>query len=245
MSIFNVFKIDCRAPLGLITTAIQETDDYISDMGYTGTQIIHASGSTKKGAKCDVITFENHDYKFRILCAETEPDMYEFSNKYNIKPYQLFEEDIQSDNYDTDVIIDVLHYFFDKIYEIDPQNNSFFGADNYLNEISLNYNGPKTFVLSKGQFKLKCVEEDEEEDDIDLGAGFKVKIMDWFKENPELVEQTKSLSLEEKMNFVGKYLIKEKKDCNISSQEFIDLFMQPRLFGFSEPGLIHFYELLK
>jgi hypothetical protein len=47
------------------------------------------------------------------------------------------------------------------------------------------------------------------------------------------------------MNFVGKYLIKEKKDCNISSQEFIDLFKQAGLIGFSEPGLIYFYELLK
>lgn len=245
MSFFNVFKINCRAPIGLIDTAIQETEEYINDMGYIGTKIYSTSGNTRKGAKCSVITFENHDYKFRILCAETDPDMYEFSNKYNIKPYQLFEEDIQSDNFDTDVITDVLHYFFDKIYEIDPQNNSFFGADNYLNEISLNYNGPKTFVLSKGQFKLKGIEEDEEEDDIDLGEGFKVKIMDWFKENPELVEQTKSLSLEDKMNFVGKYLIKEKRDYNISSQEFIDLFKQAGLIGFSEPGLIYFYELLK
>lgn len=243
MSIFNIFSIDCKGPLGLINTCVQETNEYINDEGYEG-QITTSVGKTIRGNNAEIITFKHHDYEFKMICSEEETDMYHFANGNNVSKGNLFEENISSDNYDSYEICHILQDFFVRLQEIDPMNNHFFGADNDYNIINLNYKGPTTFILKQGKFKLANIPDEE----LQLSGpanNFSIKIMDWMKDNKDVMANTQNMQLNEKMDFLGKYLMKQKMNDEIESTEFIDLFKQAGIIGFSDKSLINFYELIK
>lgn len=84
----------------------------------------------------------------------------------------------------------------------------------------------------------------------DVTVQFKTPIGDWIKmkkaEDPKFatIANDKSLSMTEKMNFVGKYLIAARNSDEIDSEEFRDIFHQAGLLGFTDPTVSSIYKLI-
>lgn len=79
------------------------------------------------------------------------------------------------------------------------------------------------------------------------GAEFTVNkpINEWLSENPEVGQAIGQLpTLEEKMNFIGKYLISKKSKDEIESEEFIDIFCQAGILGFTDKTCLMVYKLI-
>lgn len=78
-------------------------------------------------------------------------------------------------------------------------------------------------------------------------ASFTVKkpIGEWLQENPDVQrEMAKHPSMDAKMNCIGKYLINAKINEEIDSDEFMDIFCQAGIIGFSEPSVVNIYKLI-
>lgn len=89
-------------------------------------------------------------------------------------------------------------------------------------------------------------EEEDDEDDFQI-TKFKVKkpIFEWVKENPDLVKMVEGKSdISERMNIIGKFLMKKKLDGDLDSDLFINLYRQCGIIGFSDPTTKKFYSLL-
>ena len=79
------------------------------------------------------------------------------------------------------------------------------------------------------------------------GPDFSVKkpIGDWLKENPEVQRELAKLpAMDAKMNYIGKYLINAKIKEDIDSDEFMDIFCQAGIIGFSEQSVLNIYKLI-
>ena len=50
--------------------------------------------------------------------------------------------------------------------------------------------------------------------------------------------------MNDKMNYIGKYLINAKLKEEIDSEEFLDIFCQAGIIGFSEQSVINIYKLI-
>lgn len=79
------------------------------------------------------------------------------------------------------------------------------------------------------------------------GPDFSVKkpIGDWLKENPDVQREIAKLPLmDEKMNYIGKHLINAKINEEIDSEEFMDIFCQAGIIGFSAASVLNIYKLI-
>lgn len=77
--------------------------------------------------------------------------------------------------------------------------------------------------------------------------GFTVNkpIGEWVQENPDVQKEIAKLpDMCDKMNFIGKYLINAKIKEEIDSDEFMDIFCQAGIIGFSEQSVINIYKLI-
>lgn len=67
----------------------------------------------------------------------------------------------------------------------------------------------------------------------------------WLKENPAVAVAVSSMSdINDKMNYIGQYLISARLKDEIESDEFIDIFRQAGIFGFSKESVQNIYKLL-
>lgn len=79
------------------------------------------------------------------------------------------------------------------------------------------------------------------------GPDFSVKkpIGEWLKENPDVQrEMAKLPQMDAKMNYIGKYLINAKINEEIDADEFMDIFCQAGIIGFSEQSVLNIYKLI-
>lgn len=79
------------------------------------------------------------------------------------------------------------------------------------------------------------------------GSNFSVNkpIGEWLQENPEVQQEIAKLStMDAKMNYIGKYLINAKIKEEIDSDEFMDIFCQAGIIGFTEQSVLNIYKLI-
>jgi len=70
-------------------------------------------------------------------------------------------------------------------------------------------------------------------------------IGEWLNENPEVQREVAQLTtITDKMNYVGKFLINARIKEDIDADEFMDIFRQAGVIGFSEPSVMNIYKLL-
>lgn len=69
-------------------------------------------------------------------------------------------------------------------------------------------------------------------------------IGDWLNEHKDVQAGIASLPLDQKMNYVGKWLIQARLKEEIDADEFMDIFRQAGVIGYSEPSIIHIYKLI-
>lgn len=78
-------------------------------------------------------------------------------------------------------------------------------------------------------------------------AGFHIQkpINVWLQENPAVARAIVNMAnVNDKMDYIGQHLITARLNDEIESDEFIDIFRQAGLFGFSKPSVLNIYKLL-
>lgn len=79
----------------------------------------------------------------------------------------------------------------------------------------------------------------------DTSFTVKKPIGEWLQENTDVqVEISKLANMNDKMNYIGKYLINAKIKEEIDSDEFIDIFCQAGIIGFSDQSVLNIYKLI-
>lgn len=78
------------------------------------------------------------------------------------------------------------------------------------------------------------------------GVDFHVNkpINEWLGEHTDVMQAIGALPLDQKMNYIGKYLINARVKDEIESSEFMDIFCQAGIFGFSDPSVLKIYKLI-
>ena len=69
-------------------------------------------------------------------------------------------------------------------------------------------------------------------------------IAEWLQENREVATAIQALPLDAKMNYIGKYLVQARTNDEIESDEFMDIFCQAGLIGFTDSTILGIYKLL-
>ena len=81
-----------------------------------------------------------------------------------------------------------------------------------------------------------------EEEDVDFTV--RKPIAEWLSENREVGVAIAKLSLIDKMNYIGKHLVAARLNDEIDSDEFVDIFRQAGIIGFSDASILNIYKLL-
>lgn len=87
----------------------------------------------------------------------------------------------------------------------------------------------------------------EDGDDDDDGPSLRIKtpINVWLQQNPAVAAAINGIgTIDGKMNYIGKFLVNARLNDEIDSSEFMDIFRQAGVFGFSDPSVLNFYKLL-
>lgn len=69
-------------------------------------------------------------------------------------------------------------------------------------------------------------------------------IGEWIKDHADIGAAISALPLNEKMNYIGKQLIQMRLNDEIESDEFVDIFRQAGIFGFSDNSVLKIYKLI-
>lgn len=77
------------------------------------------------------------------------------------------------------------------------------------------------------------------------GINFSVNkpIAQWLQENPDVATAIQPLPINDKMNYIGKYLIQARMNDEIETDEFTDIFCQAGLIGYTDNTVLGIYKL--
>ena len=78
----------------------------------------------------------------------------------------------------------------------------------------------------------------------DTDFSIRQPINEWMQEHRDIQQAIAHLPLNEKMNYIGKWLIQARLKDEIDSDEFVDIFRQAGLFGFTETSVQNIYKLI-
>ena len=164
--------------------------------------------------------------------------------------------------------------FGNSFYQLSYNNDSVKGSENdpaYFTQwflaskaktisgnIAYWYNGPHIVVDGKDKLcaGFGLIDSDGEvysivkaqkvlEGDTDDTFRIKTTISQWLSENRNVAAAISQIpDVADKMNYIGKYLIKERLSDKIDQDEFMDIFRQAGLFGFSDQSVLNIYKLL-
>jgi len=90
---------------------------------------------------------------------------------------------------------------------------------------------------------LKAKNISGEQDDVEFTV--RTSIAEWLGENTEVAAAiSRMTSVIDKMNYIGKYLVAARLNDEIDSDEFVDIFRQAGVIGFSDASILSIYKLL-
>lgn len=81
----------------------------------------------------------------------------------------------------------------------------------------------------------------------DSGPSFTIQtpINVWLGQNREVANAINAMQdIGDKMNYIGQWLIQARLDDDIDQEEFMDIFRQAGIFGFTNPSVLRIYKLL-
>lgn len=263
-NLFHIFGIDCKISGKVLDDIINiQARDFINYNSFDTIDTFTSDSLTNKSNNCKKITVKDNAFKYElnIIAIEKEKGIYHFSNTNKINRTDLYTEKFDENDYK--IYIDtlamssgysqflpvelVLNFIFQTIYESDIDNNKFYGAYHNYSALNYGYDESMYFVLRDGDFKLVKAIEDEEKENGILDNHYEYQLIPWLNQNTELMDllkQNKVNDLNEKMNYIGKYLLQKKTSDDIKQREFLELFMQAGTIGFSDSQLQFMYKIL-
>ena len=82
------------------------------------------------------------------------------------------------------------------------------------------------------------------EDKDDSAFVVNVPIGDWLSDHADIRAAIATLPIDQKMNYIGKWLVNARIKEEIESDEFMDIFRQAGVIGFSEQSVLNIYKLI-
>ncbi len=78
----------------------------------------------------------------------------------------------------------------------------------------------------------------------DVNFSVNVPISEWMADHQDVAAAIGKMSIIEKMDYIGKYLVAARLNDEIDSDEFVDIFRQAGIIGFSDTSILNIYKLL-
>lgn len=246
----QLVDIELKMPLRDFENAFQEcVDNWPAHMNYNIKSV-----STRMGRNMYKLEVDNGNNSTMEVVAEKD----DVTGDVYLHPFKLSNmgESFYKFNYDDNDIAGededptmFVCYAFRKICEknkatvayIDARNNVVLIKEgNAQNKASLAIVDPSGNVYSS--LKAKSISSLGDDDDVDFHV--KKPINEWLQEHREVGAAISKLPLNQKMDYIGKYLIQARVNDEIDASEFADIFCQAGLFGFSDPSVLNIYKLL-
>lgn len=244
----QIANIELQIPIQDFETAMQNSvDNYSYHMNYNIKPM-----STKRGKNMYKLIIDNGNNSEIQVVAERD----DINGDICFHPLKLqnMRESFYSFNYDdTDIVgtpEDPCVFFCETISNmcrahkgsfayITPAGNPFIIKDGNFKK------GASIALVDSDGIVYSCAGAKSVKGATD-GPDFSVKkpIGEWLSENTDVQMAIAKLPLDQKMNYIGQYLIKAKLKEEIESDEFMDIFCQAGIFGFSDPSVLNIYKLI-
>jgi len=78
----------------------------------------------------------------------------------------------------------------------------------------------------------------------DVNFSVNIPISEWMGEHQDVASAIGKMSITDKMDYIGKYLVAARLNDEIDSDEFVDIFRQAGVIGFSDTSILNIYKLL-
>ena len=249
MSALQIVTIDLKMPVNIFEQELQDSiSNHSSHMSYELKPM-----STRQGKTMYKLIVDNGDNSDFTMIAERDDSRGEIL----FHPMKLSNmgESFYGYNYDDDDIIgsseDPCMFFCTTMDDLCKKNHGDFAYVSPLGNPSIIKDGKwrktEAFgLVDENGTVYSCAGAKTVRGASDA-VDFTVKkpIGDWLAENTDVqVEVAKLPGLNDKMNYIGKYLINARIKDEIEAEEFMDIFRQAGVLGFSEPSVLNIYKLI-
>lgn len=247
MSKTKIISLDITIPItDFNTVAKREIEDY-NDMYGTDISYNVSSASTKMGKKVTKIDIvdNNNNNKIEVV-ANTEPsgDIHFYTIRLSNMSHGFYN--ITGDENDVvSSFVNILRACATlkqgTIAYIDDDNNCYvINNGNEKHDCSIGIIDKNGQVYSLNNTKTSSFDED----DTNFHFSIKTPIKDWLSDHVDLKKMLMGKNLNQQMDIIGKWLIQARCNDEIDSSEFMDIFCQAGILGFSDQSVLNIYKLL-
>lgn len=248
MTALQIVNIDLKIPTQIFETELQDAiDNYHEHMSYMLKPM-----STRQGKTMYKVTVDNGDTSELHIVAERD----DVSGDIIFHPLKLsnMNESFYEFSGDPDVLggsEDPCVFFCHAMSHMCQKHKGDFAYIGTDGKPYIIKNGTQTkaaaVALVDGDGNVYSCANAKNIKSASESVDFSVQkpIGEWLGENPEVQREVAKLTtITDKMNYIGKYLINARIKEDIDADEFMDIFRQAGVIGFSEPSVINIYKLL-
>lgn len=246
----KIVSVDLRMPITLFQTQLDEQVDDWSEKMVTEVK----PGETKNGKKVYTVSIKNDADNANVKFVAEQDDV---SKDIIFRPLKMGKMNNDFYNFDcSDYSLigtddDPVKFAASALEQICMANKGTVAIINDSDAILVR-NGHKAkseigIVAEDGSVFSRVNAKDIGLNDGDMDTEFHVKqpINEWLAEHADVAQAIAKLpTINDKMNFVGKYLIQARNNDEIESEEFMDIFRQAGLFGFTDNTVKMVYKLI-
>lgn len=244
----QIADINLTMPLQDFESALQnEVSNYHATMQFNITPM-----STRRGKSMYKIVVDNADNSIFTLIAEQD------SSNGDMQFHPLIMQSINNSFYqvsynDPDIVgqdEDPAMFFCRAMSNIARNAHGTFayidpsGHKNIISNGSVKTVRSVGLVDSDGNVYACSGAKKLKGDTEDIGFSINQPIGEWLDEHRDVKVAVASFPLDQKMNYIGKWLVQARIKEEIESDEFMDIFRQAGIFGFSDPSVQHIYKLI-
>lgn len=244
----RIADVDLRMPFQDFEKAMQDAiDDYSEDMKYNVKQM-----STRHGNHMYKVIIENDQSSEMEVVAEQD----DATGDIIFKPLKFdnMNKSFYRLNYaSSDVCgedIDPALFFCFALGRMCQSNKGTFGYIDTCGNTTLikegrSANASVALVDSNGTV-YSCMGAKSVKTATEDGIDFSVQkpIGEWLGENTEVRVAIANLPMDQKMNYIGKWLIQARIKEDIEADEFMDIFRQAGILGYTDASVLNIYKLI-
>lgn len=245
---FEIIDIDLKMPFQDFEKEFQDiVDNYSSSMAFNVKQL-----RTRLGKTMYKLIVENPSSDNINIVAECD----DVSGDIHFHPLKLsnMNESFYTSSVDSNTrgqYEDPCYFIYSAFSELARRHNSTFACIEANSDSSILIVDGKEkriegfgLVDSDGKMYTVAGAKTIKGDADDTDFSIKQPIGEWMQEHRDIQQAIAHLPLNEKMNYVGKWLVQARLKEEIDADEFMDIFRQAGLFGFTEASVQNIYKLI-